>query len=499
MQENTNKSLAINSVILYSKMAVNTVLALFTTRFALQALGVNDFGLFSVVGSVISFIGIFNTIMVSTCNRFIAVAIGRGDEGEINKVFNVNLIIFISCAIILLLIALPIGHWYIVHYVKYSGSIDNALLVYYFSIAASIMSTLSIPYNGLLMAKERFVVISTVDVIIHIVKFLIAYLLIYHFTNKLLIYSVAMAFATTFPALCYWLYCNRKFNNLVRWNFVTDKSLYKQVFGFSGWVAYGAVACVAKQQGAALLINGFFNTVMNTALGIANSLNSYVTMFANTITQPMQPQITKSYAAGNKERTDDLLVMSTKFSFLLMLFVGAPFFVACDWILDLWLGVVPEYAVTFTILLIIDNLVQSFNLGLSNILFASGKIALYQVLINTIRLLSIAAAYIALKVGFPPSSLLYAYIIFSLITVIATQWVLNWTLHYDNRILLKRSYLPSIVVLLLFLPVCFLNFNIHPALNIVIVLIYLCILEFFVGLSKRERQYIVNKIKNRIV
>ena len=174
MLENTNKAIFVNSIINYAKMGINTILALLTTRFALQALGVSDFGLFSVLGSIISFIGIFNTIMLSTSNRFLAVAIGRGDENEINTQFNVNLIIFISIAILMFIVAYPIGDWYVHNFINYDGPLENAMMVFSLSIIGSIFSTIATPYNGLLMAKERFIVFSAVEVFVHVVKFLVA-------------------------------------------------------------------------------------------------------------------------------------------------------------------------------------------------------------------------------------------------------------------------------------------------------------------------------------
>lgn len=495
MEENTNKTIAINSLINYGKMFVNTILVLLTTRYALQALGVIDFGLFSVLGSIISFIGIFNTIMLSTSNRFLAVEIGKGNIEDINKQFNVNLVIFIGIALLMFIIAYPVGGWYVHKYINYDGPISNAMMVFTLSILGSIFSTLATPYNGLLMAKERFIVFSSVEVFVYVIKFIIVYLLVSHFESKLFIYTATMAIMTALPAIIYCLYCKRYFPEYVKWNFVRDKGIYAKVFSFSGWVGFGAVAYVARNQGAVLLVNTFFNTVMNTALGIANSLNTYVAMFAHSLTQPMQPQITKSYAVGNIERTDELLIMSTKFSFMLMLLIGCPFFVGADWILGVWLGKVPAYTTAFTILLIIDNLVSSFNSGISTLLFASGKIAMYQVVINCLRLLAIAVAYFVLSSGAEPYSLFITYIIFSSICILASQWCLYKTLHYNTRNLYVKSYIPSILTLALFLPVLLLPASIHQVVKIIISLPYLLVIEFFVGLSRNERIYILSKIR----
>lgn len=498
MQENTNRAIAYNSIILYGKLAISTICALLTTRFALQALGVVDFGLYAVLGGIISFISIFNTIMLSTSNRFIAVAIGKGDINEANKQFNVNLVVHIFIALLAIVLALPIGEWYIPRYVNYDGPLSNAIMVFSISIVGSILSFVGVPYNGLLMAKEKFIVFSLVDVVSHILKLVVAWILVYYFENKLLIYTITMAFLTAMHTIIYISYCSRNYPDIVKFKVVKDKAMYKNVFGFSSWVAVGAVASVGKSQGASLIVNTFFNTIMNTAMGVASSVNAYICMFANAVTQPMQPQITKSFAAGDKNRTNELLIMSTKFSFLLMLLIGSIFLVSPEWILGLWLGDVPPYATIFLILFVVDSLVQSFNAGISNIIWASGKIALYQILTSTLNILAVVAGYFVLKVGYPAYYLIGAYISFSVLRFFAVQWSLHKTLDYNNFTLWKFSYLPSILVVILFLPMLFVPDIFHPFIKLIISFGYLCGLEYFIGLSKNERKQLLGLINSKL-
>ncbi len=495
MQENTNKAIAFNSVILYGKMAITTVCALLTTRFALQALGVVDYGLYAVLGGIISFISIFNTIMLSTSNRFIAVAIGKGDIVEVNTQFNVNLSVHVLIAIAALLIAYPIGIWYIPRYVNYDGPLSNAMMVYLISIFGSICSFIGVPYNGLLMAKEKFLVFSIVDVFIHIIKLITAWLLVYYFKQKLLIYTLIMALSTATSTLIYWVYCSKHYKNIVRFRFVKDRKLYKNVFNFSAWVGIGAITHVGREQGAALVVNAFFNTVMNTAMGVAASINSYVSLFAQNVTQPMAPQITKSYASGNVKRTEELLIMSTKYSFLLMFLLGSFFLLEPEWLLGLWLGEVPPYAAVFLVLFVINNLIQSLNSGINNIIFASGKIVLYQVLVSILNILSVVVGYLVLKTGAAAYYLLVAYIAVSVLRFFVIQWTLHRTLAFDNRKLWKNSYIPSLIVVVLFIPVLFISIDLYPAIRLALCFIYLCILEWYVCLSKSERSRIVSFLK----
>lgn len=498
MQENTNKAIAYNSVIIYGKMIINTICALLTTRFALQALGVVDYGLYAVLGGIISFIGIFNTIMLSTSNRFIAVAIGKGNIEEINTQFNVNLIVHVAIAIIALLVAFPIGEWYIPRFINYDGMQSNAMMVFYVSIVGSILSFVGVPYNGLLMAKEKFLVFSLVEVLSHIFKLAVAWILVYEFEQKLLIYTITMSILTAGPTLVYIIYCRKYYYPMVRLKWVRDKTKYSQVFGFSAWISIGAVSQVGKNQGAALIVNTFFNTVMNSAMGVANSINSYIGLFAQGLTQPMQPQIVKSYASGDFERTDELLIMSTKYSFMLTLLVGSVFLAAPEWLLGLWLAKVPPYASTFLVLFIVDSVVKSLNAGVGNIIFASGKLSLYQILVTILNSVAIILGYFVLKAGAPAYFLLVAYIFVSICMFFAIQYSLKKALRYDNRKLWRNSYIPSLITAIFFVPILFLPNVFHPVVKIGIVLVYLSCLEWLICLTTKEKKCLLNLAKNII-
>lgn len=498
MKENTNRAIAYNSFVLYVKLAVIIICGLFTTRFALQALGVTDYGLYSVLGGIISFIAIFNTIMVSSSNRFIAVAIGKGNMDEANKQFNVNLTIHVAIALLATLLAYPLGEWYIPRYVNYDGPLSNAMMVFYVSVVGSILSFIGVPYHGLLMAKEKFIVFSFMEVVSHFVKLIVAWILVNHFSQKLLIYTLAMAFFTAIPTLVYFIYCSKHYPNIVKLRRVHDKKMYGSVFNYSVWIAFGAIAQVGKNQGAALVVNTFFNTIMNSAMGIATMVNHYVVMFAKNVTQPMMPQITKSYAAGNRERTDELLVMSTKYSFLLTLMVGSFFLVEPEWILSLWLEKVPPYASIFLVLFIVDSLVMSLNDGVANIIFASGKLGLYQLCVSTLNILSVVLGYLVLRVGTPAYFLTITYICISIIKFFVVQKVLYITLNYDNRTLWKNSYLPSLTTATLFVPIIFFPVKLHPFFNLTISFLYLCFLEWSIGLRKTERQRLSTFIKTKL-
>ena len=495
MKENTNKILVVNTVVLYIKLVITTVTGLLTTRYALKALGVDDYGLYAVLGGIVSIISIINSIMILTSNRFIGVAIGRGNIKEANEQFNVNLIFHIAFAVITLIIIFPVGNWYIPRYVNYSGDIEKALQVFYWSVIGSTISFIGVPYHGLLMAREKFIVFSLIEIMSSVLKMLMALSLIYYFSDKLLVYAVSMAVLTAYPTFVYIVYSYKHYKDIVKLKLIKKKEKYKEVFIFSFWESTGAVANTCKTQGAALLVNAFFNTVMNTALGLANTVKHFISMFEHNLTRPMSPQITKNYASGNMERCNNLVIMCTKVSFLMMFFMSSPFLIETEWIFNLWLGSVPPYAVLFTKLLIIEGLINSMNEGIMEIVFATGKIALYQILVNTSRVLAIVVAYIALKAGAPAESLFYSYIAFAVVIFFMKQIALNKTVHFDNKKLFKKSYLPSLIVVALFFPCLVITIPIHPILHLLITMSYLLFLIYVIGLGKAERSYVKGLIE----
>ena len=495
MKENTNSAIAVNSAILYIRLGLVTIFGLFTTRFALKALGVNDFGLFSVIGGIISFIVIINTIMLSVSNRFIAVAIGKGEPEKINEAFNVNLFVHICIAFFTIIVLLPIGDWYINNYLNFNGDIALARDVYHITIIGSIISFIGIPYNGYLIARERFIVFCLTDALCHLLKMIGAYLLINHFDNKIIVYAGIISFLTFLPTIIYIFYCSLKYKKDVKPHFVRDWNRYKEVLGFSVWVGYGAIASVGKSQGAAIIVNKFFSTVMNTALGISNTVYSLVHVVTQNVGKSISPQIVKSYSSGNEKRAEKLVVMSSKCSFIVAFIIASPILIETEFILHLWLGNVPDYAVIFTRLLIIDSLIHSLSSGITELVFAIGKIKWFQIIQNTIILFSIVIGYFVLKLGFPAYDLIVTYIIFELIVLVINQVLLNRIFDFDNWSFIKGSTIPSFTILIIFASSYFIYGEMNPLLGIFVSLIIAVVLSVLIGFNRAERQLIIDLIK----
>lgn len=498
MQENTNKSIAVNSLILYIRLAIISISGLLYTRFSLQALGISDYGLYSVIACIITFISIINTIMVTTSNRFIAIAIGKNDQEEVCRQFSVNLVIHVLIALFTIVVALPLGHWYIVHHVAYDGDMHTVHTIFNVSIIAAAMSFIGVPYNGLLIARERFLVFCSTDVAMSLFKLFFTYLLIDHFEHKLLIYTFIMAFMTAFPTLVFYAYCRRNFADIVRFVFVKDLRKYRDVINFSIYIGIGAIATIGQAQGGALIINMFFGTMINAGLAVANSVGAILQTFANNAQKSISPQIVKNYAVGNIYRCISLVCLASKATYLSMLFVAIPFILIPEPIFGLWLKEVPPYTITFTHLLIADILIFSINAGVNDFVFATGKIKLYQIVTNALRACAIIIGYIALRHRMPPECLFYVYIAFSFLIFLVRPFIIVRITKFDVWALVRGSYVPVLLITLLFVPALCLKQLMGPMLSIVVAYTYFVILLYVIGLRKNERNYVNSLIRNKL-
>lgn len=502
MQENTNKTIIYNSVILYIRLFVTSVCGFITTRFVYKALGDDNYGLYSLVGSIITFIAIINTVMVSASNRFIASSIGAGDTKRVNEIVNICLIIHGAIATLIIFAGIPIGDWYIYNFVNYNGNIEDAVVVFNISLIASAVSFIGVPYHGVLMARERFIVFCGTDIISAVAKMICCYYLIYYFENKLIVYALIMAIMTAYPTIVNFVYCNKHFKNDIKFKFIKELRKYREILSFSVWTGYGAIAQVSQAQLTAILVNAFFNTLMNTALGFANTIKSLLLMFSQNVTKSIAPQITKSYASGNNERCHKLVIISSKIGFMIMIIVSFPLITQTDYLLKLWLDGPPAFASLFIKLTIVKLLIDSLNLGIAEYIFATGKIKQYQFYINTLYLISVLFAYIVLKLGAPAYSIFYTYIVFAIITVITRQYILYKTFRFNNMELIRYSYLPSFKIAILAYLLTLIPLNVHPVIYIVILEISLILIIIFVGINKEERKIIKNyihKIKRKIL
>lgn len=501
---NSNARIIKNSGILYIKLIVTSVMSLFTSRLVFQSLGASDFGLYGVVGGIVVIINIFNTMMISTTYRYIAFEMGKNDFGELNKIFNISLVLHACLAFTVVSLAETFGKYYILHYLNVpTDRIHDAIFIFDISVLATFFSILSVPFQGLIVAQEKFSIQAAIEIISCVLRLCVAIAIFYYIGNKLQLYSIFVAIVTVFPSVIYVLYCRKKYAFIISWSFQRDKLKYKEMISYSSWLFLGTCAYIGRIQGSAVIINLFFGTVLNASFAIANQLNSLVLMFAQNLSQATIPQITKSYSSGNSERMTQLACYISKYSFFLMLLPALPILLETNFLLSLWMGKVPDETSLFCQLMIVNALLDSMVAGLPAVIQATGKIKYFQIILSTISLLSLPLTYIFFKNNYPPYTILMVYLVTAFINIFIWQVLLKIVINFDIMFLIKKSYLRIIYVGVLVSPLFYIK-NLYPDDIIrfvflsMLAVFWLIIVVYFIGMEMKERKLIAITLKGFI-
>jgi O-antigen/teichoic acid export membrane protein len=446
-----------------------------------------------------------NTVMTSTTYRYIAFEMGRGDKEGVNKVFNISLTIHLFLALIVLLLTETVGVYYVQNVLNVeAGKISDAVFVLRFSTYATLFSIVSLPFQGLITAQEKFIVRATIEIIRSVLGLLIAVAIVYYLGNKLRLYAFLLALVSIVPASLFIIYCKRKYTDIVKWNFQRDKVKYREMISFSGWIMIGAAAGVGKTSGSALIINAFFGTLLNAAYGIANQVNGIVLAFSQTLGQAAIPQITKSYSSGDSNRTLYLASYISKYTIFLILLPALPVLLETKFLLTLWLGELPPYTVLFCQLIIVNALINGLGSGLPAVVQATGKIKYFQIVLSTTSLLSLPLSFLLFKIGYPPSSIVLAFISTSVVNVVVWQILLKKIINFDIRFYLKTAYLRIFYVVCLLAPLFivphFISFGLFRFVFISLLAESLAILIIYlVGFDKKEKKVINQLVKKYII
>lgn len=391
---------------------------LYMSRIVLDQLGVSDYGIYSLVGGIIALFGFLNSSMSSATQRYLAFDLGRQDEKKLQKTFSVTLTIHIGIALIILILAETIGLWYLNYKVVLPPErLFAANIVYQFSILTALTTILQVPYDSLIIAYEKMNIYAYISIVEVGLKLGLVYLLVLYDGDKLIAYAIMMFIVSLAIRVAYQIYCRKNYS-ASKYSFEYDKVYFKELISYSGWNLFGGLASVSRGQGINIILNLFFGTVVNAAYGLTLQVQSAVNQFVTNFQKAVNPQIIKSYSEGNIERTHKLIIQSSKFSFLLMFLLVAPFLLNTDFILMLWLKNPPEHTGYFVQLSLISILIDSISYPFRTGIQATGKIKEYQFVVGVIQILSLPIAYIWLFKGGKPEIVFYTIIIVTTLALI---------------------------------------------------------------------------------
>ena len=463
MNEN-NKRIAKNTVALYVRMLLMMAVSLYTSRIVLQVLGVEDFGIYNVIGGVVALFSFLNGAMSQSTQRFLTYEIGRRDVKRLRQVFSLSITLHLQIAVVGLILAETLGLWFLNTQMNFPAErMEAARWIYQFSVGAFLVSILGTPYNAAIIARERMSIYAYISIIDVALRLVIVFMLEWIMWDKLKLYAI-LNFAVSILMLgVTWLYCRTKFTEC-RFFFYWNLHLYKQLSSFAGWNLFGSLAWLLKAQGLNLVLNIFFGPIVNAAYGIASQVNAAVNKFVQNFTTAMNPQIVKSYAAGEQQYMTQLVCRGAKFSYFLLLLFAVPLLIEMPAILSIWLGTVPDHSITFTRL-----------------------------------------AYLLLRLGAPPASVLWVSVTISCITLLQRLYFMHRHLSISARQFTREVFLPSGIVSIFsfsaayFICTCRHDGTFGLFISLITIGITTSIFIFVTGMTHTEREYILRIIRNHIL
>ena len=434
---NNNKRIAKNTLFLYFRMLIILVVSLYTSRVVLNTLGVEDYGIYNVVGGIIVILGFLNNAMAGATQRFLNVQLGRNDFPQLKKVFATSLVIHALVAVVILAIAETIGLWYLNTCMNIAADrMVAANWVFQFSVASFMVNILSVPYNAAIIAHEKMSAFAYISILEAVLKLAVVFLLVISPFDKLIFYAFLIFMIGVLLRILYGTYCKRHFAECTISEFHVDKPMMKEMLSFSSWTIFGNLGFIAHTQGIALVINYFFGVTVNAASGIANQVNGVVKNFVVNFMTAINPQVVKTYAAGEYEDMYKLMIRGCQMAFYMVAFFVIPLMIEAPTILKVWLKIVPDYTVIFVRLVLLITLFDSYSSILATAKGATGDVKKYQLTLTLIGLFHVPLAIVFFCLGCPPQYAMYVY----LFIIIALQVVRIWFVCTSIGLSLARFY-----------------------------------------------------------
>ena len=503
MEEN-NKRIIKNAVYLYGRQLVIMCISFFSTRIVLEKLGASDYGVNNVVGGFVSMFTMLNSVLQTGTRRFLGLSVGKGNQQQLNVTFSTAVIIHLIIAIIVVIALETFGIWFLNHQLNIDASrMKAANWVFQFSVLTVFLGITQTPYTAAVTIHERFNIYAFMSIFDVVAKLLVLFLLVYVPGDKLIIYSALVASVSVVSIIIYRMYCKKQFlecRSRLSW----DKALCKQMLTFSGWGALGHFTVVLNGQGMSILINLFFNTVMNAARGLAGTVNFTIDQFINGFLTAAQPQLVKYYGKGDMPHFYKLIFNVSQYTLFLVALFAVPILLEIDFVLKLWLGNVPQYTSAFIKITIICSLISYSNYMVNYGITAAGRMKELNTLSMPCYLLTLPLVYVVLKIGMSP---IYAYWISSIPPIISFMinlWILRKYTGFDSRKYFFHVFLKTILLLgvACLLPLATQQLMEPGAVRFFVVCSLSCIstisILWFFALNNEVRQMVMDKL-NKIL
>jgi O-antigen/teichoic acid export membrane protein len=500
-----NKRIVKNTLFLYFRMMFIMFVSLYTSRVVLRILGVDDFGLYQVVGGVVGLISFISGSLSVGTSRFLTYELGTGDYERLNRIFCTTLNSHIILSFFIILLAETVGLWFV--YNKLNIPVDRlhaSVLVYHLSVITIFFTITQVPFTACIIAYEKMDIYAYISIFEALARLGVVYLLRFGEIDRLVLYAALLCFIQIIIALFYRFFCTITIK-ATKYHFIWDKNIFKPIISFSGWSMFAQVSIALNTQGASIITNIFFGPAVVAARAIALQVNMAANQFVNNFRTAINPQIIKKYASGDREGSRHLLLESTKYSYYLMFILGLPIIFAADTILLLWLGTIPEYTVIFLQLAIIQSLFSVFDTSFYAALYTKGRLRENALISPVIGFISFPIVYLFFKLGYSPVVLSYASIIGYILlgTIIKPMLIIhvaNYPIKDVISVFISCIKVTCIALIVPLVVKYLLDDSIFSICLICIVsIISVAISVYFMGLDKNLRLRIRLFIKGKII
>ena len=501
-----SKRIAKNTIALYLRMFLMMAIGLFTSRVVLQTLGVKDYGTYNVVGGVVGMFSIVSSSLSTSISRFITFELGRGNSERLNKVFSTAINVQLLLSMIVVVLMELVGVWFLNTQMNIpEGRMEVANWVFQLSIVSFVLGLLTVPYNASIIAHEDMGVFAYMSLLDAVFKLLIVYSLYISPFDKLISYAVLLFGVSLLMRSIYAIYCKRHYEECT-YHFVYDKPLLKEMTGFAGWNFLGDGSWILNNHGVSILINIFFGVTLNAARGIASQVDNIVQSFVKNFMTAINPQITKSYAAGDIEYMHKLIFAGAKYSAFLMILFIIPIFLETDFILHIWLGdMVPDYASIFIKFTLLSSMCVLLGNTLITSIFATGKIRNYELVMGLMALSIFPLTWIALKMGASPVVVYVINFVIYFIMIFVRLFLVKELIHMSTWKYVKEVLTPVLIVAFFSIPIPLLitllqgdSFSRFLEVLIVSLLCSVFCIYLF-GIKQNEKDYLVRMIRIKIL
>lgn len=499
------KAVAKNTLLLFIRMGVAMVVSLYTSRVVLATLGIEDFGIYNVVGSVVVMFSFMNITLSVAIRRFLAFELGRVEAGNVQKVFNASIIAVLIASTIIVIGLETIGLWFLNNKLNIpSERLPVANFVYQLSILTFFLNMNLIPFSSAIVAYEKMGVYAYIGIGETLLRLCLVLSLPFLPGDKLRLYSMMTALLSILVIVCNYIYCCTKV--------IKPKSIsntlwidVKPIFKFSAWTIMGSMVYMLATQGVNMLYNIYFGVAINAALGVAQQISNATNQFVGSFQTAFNPQLTKSYSSeGLSKNTYDFVCQTSKLSITLILIIVVPIIANASSILDLWLKDVPSYAVAFTIIFLLYTAIDSMSAPLYFLVYAKGDLKLYQIALSVIQLFYVLIVYLLCGLGYNPIVALSINVVSATLMYFARLIILKKLMNFPVLDFSKRVIFPLIVPLLFLLILCIVNKTIQfdftlllTISKIVVFVLFVIIICFYLYLDKQERSFVQTLIKKR--